>query len=109
MNPRKSDLMQGTLDLLVLKTLAQAPLHGYGIAQKILVSSRQVLEVQQGSLYPALHRLERKRLVQSEWRETESGRMAKVYSITRAGRKQLADELRQWGRYASAVNWVLEG
>jgi transcriptional regulator len=109
MDSKKSDLIQGTLDLLVLKILAQGPLHGYGIAQKILVSSRQVLEVQQGSLYPALHRLERKKLVQSEWRESESGRMAKVYSLTRAGRKQLADELQQWARYASAVKWVLEG
>ena len=108
MDSKKPDLLQGTLDVLVLKTLAPGPLHGYGIAQRILVTSRQVLEVQQGSLYPALHRLERKGLVKSEWRESENGRMAKVYSLTRAGRKALADELEQWARYASAINWVLE-
>ncbi|MBI4906636.1 MAG: PadR family transcriptional regulator [Acidobacteria bacterium] len=108
MNKKKSDLLQGTLDLLVLKTLAPGPLHGYGIAQRILLSSRQVLDVQQGSMYPALHRLERKGLVSSEWRESENGRMAKFYSLTRAGRKQLADELEEWSRYAAAINWVLE-
>jgi PadR family transcriptional regulator PadR len=106
---KKTDLLQGTLDLLVLKTLAPAPLHGYGIAQKILVTSRQVLEVQQGSLYPALHRLERKGLVKSEWRESEQGRMAKVYFLTKAGRKHLADQQQEWARYANAINWVLEG
>jgi transcriptional regulator len=106
---QKSDLLQGTLDLLILKTLAQGPLHGYGVAQKILASSRQVLDVQQGSLYPALHRLERKGLVKSEWRETEGGRMAKFYHLTRSGKAQLADELEQWTRYTSAINWVLEG
>lgn len=106
---KKSDLLQGTLDLLVLKTLAPEPLHGYAIAQKILLSSRQVLEVQQGSLYPALHRLERKGLVKSEWRPSENGRMAKVYELTKPGRKQLAEELEDWARYASAVGWVLEG
>src|SRR5882724_8647080 len=108
MSSKKTDLLQGTLDLLVLKILAPAPLHGYGIAQKILLTSKQVLDVQQGSLYPALHRLERKSLVTSEWRESENGRMAKVYSLTKAGRKHLADELAEWARYASAINWVLE-
>lgn len=108
MAPRKTDLLQGTLDLLVLKTLAHEPRHGYGIAQKILLMSRQVLEVQQGSLYPALHRLERKGMVKSEWRESDAGRMAKFYSLTKAGRKYLADEREQWARYASAINWVLE-
>lgn len=108
MAPRKTDLLQGTLDLLVLKTLAHEPQHGYGIAQKILLMSRQVLEVQQGSLYPALHRLERKGMVSSEWRESDAGRMAKIYSLTKAGRKHLADEREQWARYASAINWVLE-
>ena len=108
MGEKKTDLLQGTLDLLVLKMLAPGPLHGYGIAQKILLTSRQVLDVQQGSLYPALHRLERKSLVKSEWRESENGRMAKVYSLTKSGRKQLADELAEWERYANAINWVLE-
>ena len=109
-NNKKSDLLQGTLDLLVLKTLAaQGPLHGYGIAQRILVTSRETIEVQQGSLYPSLHRLERKRLVKSEWRESESGKMAKFYSLTAAGRKQLASELDQWARYTASIGWVLEG
>jgi transcriptional regulator len=108
MGGQKPDLLQGTLDLLILKTLAHGALHGYGIAQKILAASRQVLEVQQGSLYPALHRLERKGLVKSEWRESESGRMAKFYSLTRQGKAQLADEQEQWTRYASAIRWVLE-
>ncbi len=108
MNAKKSDLLQGTLDLLVLKTLAHGPLHGYGIAQRILLSSRQVLDVQQGSLYPALHRLERKGLVECEWKESDNGRMAKFYALTKTGRKQLADELEEWTRYAAAINWVLE-
>ncbi len=108
MKLKKPDLLQGTLDLLVLKTLAQGPQHGYGIAQKILVLSRQILEVQHGSLYPALHRLEKKGMVSSEWKESEAGRMAKVYSLTKAGQKHLEQELKQWAQYASAINWVLE-
>ena len=103
-----ADLLQGTLDLLVLKILRQGPLHGYGIAQKILIASRQTLDVQQGSLYPSLHRLERKGLVKSEWKETESGRMAKVYALTASGRKQLEGELADWKRYTDAISWVLE-
>ncbi len=109
MSIKKPDLLQGTLDLLVLKTLAQGSQHGYGIAQKILLSSRQLIDVQQGSLYPALHRLERKGLVASEWRESDAGRMARVYSLTKAGQKHLASEIEQWSRYAEAINWVLEG
>lgn len=109
MGPKKSDLLQGTLDLLILKTLAPGELHGYGIAQKILITSRETLDVQQGSLYPALHRLERKGLVASAWKESENGRMAKFYSLTRSGKKQLADELEQWQRYAQSIGWVLEG
>jgi len=108
MDPKKTDLLQGTLDLLVLKTLAHGPLHGYGIAQKILVSSRQVIDVQQGSLYPSLHRLERKGLVKAEWKESESGRMAKFYSLTKAGRRHLSDEQEQWARFSAAINFVLE-
>jgi PadR family transcriptional regulator, regulatory protein PadR len=107
-NEKRPDLMQGTLDLLVLKTLQHEPLHGYGIAQKILLTSRNVLEVQQGSLYPALHRLERKGLVKSEWKESETGRMAKVYMLTAAGRKQLGAELKDWKRYTDAIASVLE-
>jgi len=105
---QKTDLVQGTLDLLVLKTVAQGPLHGYGIAQRILITSKETLQVQQGSLYPALHRLERKGLVKSEWRESGNGPMAKFYSLTPAGRKQLQKELEQWQRYAGAVAMVLE-
>src|SRR6187431_3149568 len=108
MESKKSDLLQGTLDLLILKTLAPGPLHGYAIAQRILITSRETLDVQQGSLYPALHRLERKGLVSSEWKQSDNGRMAKVYALTRTGRKQLADELDQWQRYARAVGWVLD-
>jgi transcriptional regulator len=108
MNPKRPDLMQGTLDLLVLKTLRHGALHGYGIAQKILVTSRNVLEVQQGSLYPALHRLERKGLVKSEWKESGQGRMAKFYALTATGRKQLEAEVEDWKRYTDAISWVLE-
>jgi transcriptional regulator len=107
MKEKRPDLVQGTLDLLVLKMLRQGPMHGYAIAQKILLTSRNVLEVQQGSLYPALHRLERKGLVTSEWKES-SGRMAKVYSLTPAGRRQLTVELEDWKRYTDAISWVLE-
>ena len=105
---RKPDILQGTLDLLILKVLAHEPMHGYAIAQRILLASRQVLDVQQGSLYPALHRLERKGLLISEWQESESGRMAKYYSMTKSGRKHLAEEMDGWKRYAQAIHWVLE-
>ena len=108
MEPKKSDLLQGTLDLLILKTLAPGALHGYAIAQRILITSRETLDVQQGSLYPALHRLERKKLVESEWRESENGRMAKFYSLTKEGRNQLAAELDRWQVYSRAIGWVLE-
>lgn len=108
MESKKSDLLQGTLDLLILKTLGNGELHGYAIAQRILATSRETLDVQQGSLYPALHRLERKQLVQAEWRESENGRMAKFYSLTKAGRKQLAAELDRWHTYSRAIGWVLE-
>ncbi len=108
MEGKKTDLLQGTLDLLILKTLTPGALHGYGIAQRILLTSRETLDVQQGSLYPALHRLERKGLIDSEWKESGNGRLAKFYSLTRAGRKQLAGELDQWQRYARSINWVLD-
>ena len=102
------ELIQGTLDLLILKTVAQGPVHGYGIAQKIMLTSREKLQVQQGSLYPALHRLERKGLLKSEWQESDSGPMAKIYTLTPAGRKQFQEERAQWRRYADAVGMVLE-
>ena len=105
---RKTDLVQGTLDLMILKIVQQGPIHGYGIAQRILVTSNEILQVQQGSLYPALHRLERKGLVKAEWKESGNGPMAKMYSLTAAGRKQLQEELAQWHRYAGAIALVLE-
>jgi PadR family transcriptional regulator, regulatory protein PadR len=105
---KKTDLIQGTLDLLILKTVAHEPIHGYGIAQRILLTSKEILQVQQGSLYPALHRLQRKGLLTSEWKESGSGPMAKYYSLTALGRKSLKDEEAQWQRYAGAVALVLE-
>ena len=105
---KKSDLLQGTLDLLILQTVAGGPIHGYGIAQRILVTSKELLQVQQGSLYPALHRLERRGLLKAEWRETGNGPMGKFYSLTAAGRTCLREEKEQWQRYAGAVAMVLE-
>jgi transcriptional regulator len=105
---KKTDLIQGTLDLLILRTVANGPIHGYGIAQRILVTSKELLQVQQGSLYPALHRLERKGVLKAEWRETGNGPMAKFYSLTSAGRTCLRHEKEQWQRYAGAVAMVLE-
>lgn len=108
MRTKKADLLQGTLDLLILKTVAHGPIHGYGIAQRILITSKEILQVQQGSLYPALHRLERKGLLTSEWKESGNGPMAKLYSLTLDGRKHLRDEMADWQRYAGAVALVLE-
>jgi PadR family transcriptional regulator PadR len=108
MPEKKTDLIQGTLDLLILKTVAQRPLHGYGIAQRILVTSKEILQVQQGSLYPALHRLQRRGLLKSEWRESGNGPMAKYYSLTAAGRRCLQEEMADWKRYAGAIALVLE-
>jgi len=105
---KKTDLLQGTLDLLILKTVGNEPIHGYGIAQRILSTSKEILQVQQGSLYPALHRLQRKGLLTSEWKESGSGPMAKYYSLTGSGRKALQDEQEQWQRYAGAVSAVLK-
>jgi PadR family transcriptional regulator, regulatory protein PadR len=108
MADKNPDFLQGTLDLLILKTLALEPLHGYGIAQRILTLSRETLQVQQGSLYPSLHRMQRKGLITSEWKISENGRMAKFYSLTKAGRLHLGEELEQWRRYSQAVAWVLQ-
>src|ERR1700690_4666555 len=94
----KSDLLQGTLDMLVLKIVALEPAHGYGIAQRIQQISRDVLQVQQGSLYPALHRLEKRGWLKAEWRESETGREAKFYSITASGRRRLEIEELDWAR-----------
>ena len=105
----RSDLLQGTLDLLILKTLDAQPLHGYAIAQQINRTSRALLQVPQGSLYPALHRLERKGWLASEWTETDSGRDAKVYRLTRKGRAHLDAEIADWRRLSRAIRFVLEG
>jgi PadR family transcriptional regulator PadR len=103
----KSDLLQGTLDLLILKTLAAGPMHGWGISLDIQQVSREVLQVNQGSLYPALHRLEQQGLIESEWGSSDNNRQAKFYRLTRAGRKQLADETKNWARLSEAVGRVL--
>jgi transcriptional regulator len=107
--PPKSDLLQGTLDLLVLKTLRDGAMHGWGISLRIQALSEDVLQVNQGSLYPALHRLEQQGLVESEWGNSENNRQAKFYQLTRAGRKQLTEETRNWERMTAAVARVLAG
>lgn len=107
MSTPKSDLPQGTLDLLILKVVALGPIHGYAIAQRIQQISRDVLQVQQGSLYPALHRLENRGWLEAEWRDTETGREAKFYALTRAGRKQLAQESQEWARLSEAIQLIL--
>jgi PadR family transcriptional regulator len=103
----RSDLLQGTLDLLVLKALDVAPMHGWGITERIQQWSGNVLQVNQGSLYPALARLERQDFIAAEWRTTENNRQARYYSLTRSGRKALAAERKQWERLSTAVSLVL--
>lgn len=105
--PPKSDLLQGTLDLLILKTLALGPMHGWGISLRIQQVSEDVLQVNQGSLYPALHRLEQQGLIEAEWGASENNRQAKYYQLTRAGRKQLAEETKNWERLSAAVARIL--
>jgi transcriptional regulator len=108
MNSEKSDLLQGTLDMLVLKIVALGPIHGYAISQRIQQISMDVLQVQQGSLYPALHRLENRRWLQAEWHDSETGREAKYYSLTKAGRKQLELEKTNWHRLSDAIELILQ-
>src|SRR5215831_1713332 len=108
MGTGKSDLLQGTLDLLILKVVALGPIHGYAISQRIRQISQEVLQVQQGSLYPALHRLETRGLLDAAWRESENGRQAKFYKLSAEGRKQLAEEERTWQRVSGAIALVLE-
>ena len=105
---KPSDLVQGTLDLLILKTVSLEPKHGWAIAKRIQQISAEVLQVQQGSLYPALHRLEQQGWITAKWTETETGRQAKFYSLTAAGRKQLELELQSWARLSNAINLVVE-
>jgi len=108
MSTDKSDLLQGTLDMLVLKVVALGPVHGYGISQRIRQISKEVLQVQQGSLYPALHRLEKRGWLEAEWGESENGRQARFYKLSARGRKQLAAEETNWRRLAEAVGLILE-
>lgn len=108
MTDHQADLLQGTLDLLILKTLALGPQHGWGVSHRIRQMSKEVLQVNQGSLYPALHRLEQKGLIEAEWGTSENNRRAKYYSLTKRGRAQLSSEQDQWRRFSNAVEWILE-
>ena len=104
----QSELLQGTLELMILKTLSLEPLHGWGISHRIQQRSRDVFHVNQGSVYPALQRLQSKGWIRSEWRTTEHNRRARYYLLTAAGRRELARERSEWERSSSAVNWVLD-
>ena len=104
---KPADLVQGTLDLLILKTLALRPMHGWAIAQRIKQLSNEVLQVQQGSLYPALHRLEQQGWIQAEWGESDNHRRAKYYSLTRAGSRHLEREAISWERLSSAISAIV--
>jgi len=105
---KPTDLVQGTLDLLILKTLSLDPMNGWAIAKRIVQVSENVLQVQQGSLYPALHRLEHQGWIRAEWKDSENNRRAKFYSLTAAGRKRLKSELDQWRRLSNAIGLVIE-
>jgi transcriptional regulator len=105
---KPTDLVQGTLDLLILKTISIEPQHGWAIAKRIQRVSREALLVQQGSLYPALHRLEQQGWIKAEWRPTDTGRMAKFYSLSRSGRRQYQKELETWTRLSTAINLVVQ-
>ena len=107
MPPPRSDIPQGTLDLLILKVVAPGPIHGYAVAQRLQQLSRDVLQVTQGSLYPALHRLENRGLLASEWTQSDTGRDAKFYRLTRKGRAQLEQEEAGWRRLSEAIGLVL--
>ena len=107
MTEAKSDLLQGTLDVLILKTLSTGQMHGWGISQRIQQLSQDVLQVNQGSLYPALYRLENQGWIKAEWGTSENNRRAKFYELTRAGRRQLTEETESWERFSAAVARVL--
>jgi PadR family transcriptional regulator, regulatory protein PadR len=104
----KSELLQGTLDMLILKIVALGPVHGYGVSQRIRQISKEVLQVQQGSLYPALHRLEKRGWLAAEWGESDKGRQAKFYRLSPKGRRQLLSEESNWRRLAEAVSHILQ-
>lgn len=105
---KPSDLVQGTLDLLILRTIALEPMHGWAIAKRIQQVSGEVLQVQQGSLYPALHRLEQQGWIKAKWAESETGRQAKFYSLTTAGSKQMEQETANWNRLSEAINLIVQ-
>jgi transcriptional regulator len=107
MSPAKSDLPQGTLDMLILQIVGLGPVHGYAIAQRLQQISKDVLQVQQGSLYPALHRLENRGLLAAEWKPSDTGREAKFYKLTAKGRTQLKEETANWARLAEAIRLVI--
>ncbi|HET9743123.1 MAG TPA: PadR family transcriptional regulator [Terriglobales bacterium] len=107
MSKEKFDLLQGTLDMLILKVVALGPIHGYAIAQRIRQISQQALQVQQGSLYPALHRLEKRGWLDAAWRESDNGRMARFYRLSAKGRKQLSREETDWQRLTTAIALIL--
>jgi PadR family transcriptional regulator PadR len=109
MTRRTADLLQGTLDLLILRTLVDDPRHGWGIARRIGEISRDTLSVNQGSLYPALYRLEDDGLIRGDWAESDEGRRIKVYTLTRVGRKRLTDETTSWRTFSGAVEMILKG
>ena len=104
---QKSDLLQGTLDVLILKIVALGPIHGYAIAQRLQQMSGAVLQVQQGSLYPALHRLEKRRWLKAAWAASETGRDARFYTLTKVGRKQLDDQRANWERLSAVISGIL--
>jgi PadR family transcriptional regulator, regulatory protein PadR len=108
MTKTKSDLLQGTLDMLILKTLVLEPMHGWGISQRIQQTSSGVLNVNQGSLYPALYRLEEQGWITAEWGSSDNNRQAKYYKLTRAGRKQLDEETANWERLSAAIDQILQ-
>jgi len=105
---KPNDLVQGTLDLLIMRTIAWEPMHGWAIAKRIEQISQEVLQVQQGSLYPALHRLEQQGWIRAKWAESETGRQAKFYALTAAGKKQLEAEKANWNRLSAAIDLVIE-
>jgi PadR family transcriptional regulator PadR len=107
MTQNKADLLQGTLDLLILKSLQNEPMHGFGISLRIQQMSKDMLTVEQGSLYPALYRLEGRGLIKAKWEDTENSRRAKFYSLTASGRKQLTTEEQSWAKLSTAINLVL--
>ena len=109
MAKQKTDLLQGTLDMLILKALSAGPMHGYGVGQRIELLAEEMLKVEEGSLYPALYRLEERGWVKSDWGKSENNRRARFYSLTAAGRKQLGREADEWRRIAGIVTRVLDG